>query len=76
MQITSEKVISEIAAALEISLDRVGLKSTSSDLEEWDSLGHISILSRLDLVFDNVTEKIPELASAGSVEEIVRLLNS
>ena len=76
MQITSEKVISEIAAALEISLDRVGLKSTSSDLEEWDSLGHLSILSRLDSVFDNVTEKIPELASAGSVEEIVRLLNS
>jgi hypothetical protein len=43
-------------------------------IEEWDSLGHISILARLDQTFDNITETLPDLASALSVSEMHKLL--
>lgn len=75
MKVSPEQIVEEIATALEISPNSIGVATTSSDIEEWDSLGHISILSRLDAIFDNVTERIPELASAASVKEILKLLN-
>jgi len=75
VKVSPEQIVEEIATALEISPNSIGVATTSSDIEEWDSLGHISILSRLDAIFDNVTERIPELASAASVKEILKLLN-
>jgi len=75
VKVSPEQIVEEIATALEISPNSIGVATTSSDIEEWDSLGHISILSRLDAIFDNVTERIPELASAASVGEILKLLN-
>ena len=44
------------------------------DLVEWDSLGHLTLLMKLDEKFDDITEKIPELASATSVKEIISLI--
>ena len=64
----------EIALALEVEFDQVLPDSQISSIEEWDSLGHISILSRLDLVYDNITERVPDLASCTSVIEIHKLL--
>jgi acyl carrier protein len=49
-------LITEIASALEISESEITPESDSSMIEEWDSLGHISILARLDQTFDNITE--------------------
>lgn len=67
-------LITEIALALEISESEITPESDSSMIEEWDSLGHISILARLDQTFDNITEKLPDLASALSVSEMHKLL--
>ena len=39
------KVVSE---ALEIDSSKISLDSKQSDLEEWDSLGHLTILSAID----------------------------
>jgi hypothetical protein len=64
----------EIALALEVEFDQVLPDSQIGSIEEWDSLGHISILSRLDLVYDNITERVPDLASCTSVIEIHKLL--
>jgi hypothetical protein len=69
-------LIKEIALALEVPEHQISIDSDSSSIEVWDSLGHISILARLDLVFENVTERIPDLASAMSVKEIHKLMNS
>jgi hypothetical protein len=69
-------VINEISLALEVSNNSVTAETTSDMIDEWDSLGQISILARLDLAYDDVTEKVPELAAALSVSEIYKLLKS
>jgi len=67
-------VLRGIAEALEIDEDAVTVDSVSGDLEEWDSLGHISIMSFLDKSFGEITERVPDFASATSVREIISLL--
>jgi hypothetical protein len=68
------ELLTEIAAALEVEAGTVLPESQIGSIEEWDSLGHISILSRLDLVYDNITERVPDLASCTTVVEIHKLL--
>lgn len=63
-----------IAEALEVEADQVTIDTSSSDLEEWDSLGHISIMSFLDKNYNEITERVPDFASATSVQEIVDLI--
>ena len=69
------QIISEIAKALELDESLITIDTQSSDMEAWDSLGQISILVRLDEVFDEVSERIPDLAAAISVREIVELIS-
>lgn len=69
------KLCNEISLALEVAGDRINAETTSEMIDEWDSLGQISILARLDLAYDDITEKVPDLASALSVTEIYRLLS-
>lgn len=76
MKITVEQLCEEIAAALEVNSSQITADTTSSEVEEWDSLGHISILTRLDALLDDVTERVPDLATATSVPEIVTLLRA
>jgi hypothetical protein len=76
MKITVEQLCVEIATALEVDPSRIVPDTTSSDVEEWDSLGHISILTRLDAVLNDVTERVPDLATATSVPELMALLSS
>jgi acyl carrier protein len=64
-------ILQLIADSLEIPVSEVYLNSTSNDFAEWDSLGHLTILQQLDLKYDNITDKAPELASASTVKEIV-----
>lgn len=68
-------LMSEIAKALEIETNRIRPETTSEMLDEWDSLGQISILARLDLVFDGITDRAPDLASATSVAQILKILS-
>lgn len=69
------KLINEISLALEVPNDRINAETTSEMIDEWDSLGQISILARLDLAYNDITEEVPDLASALSVAEIYRLLS-
>ena len=68
------QVISEIARALEVDASLISINTINSDVDEWDSLGQISILVRLDLIFNNISERVPTLASVSSVKEIVKLI--
>jgi hypothetical protein len=68
------QIISEIARALEVDESSISVNTMNSDVDEWDSLGQISILVRLDLIFNNVSERVPALASVSSVKEIVELI--
>ncbi len=70
-----EQLIEGIAEALEVDVSRISLDSRSSDVEEWDSLGHISVMAYLDRAFNDITERVPDFASATSVQEIFDLLD-
>ena len=49
--ITEKDVLEVIKSALDLKKD-VNLNMSMKDLEEWDSLGHIAILSALDKTFE------------------------
>jgi hypothetical protein len=68
-------LISVVVGALEITPEQITDETQASDIEEWDSLGHISILVALDEVVPGVLESVPELASANSISELRRLLH-
>lgn len=68
-------LISLVVGALETTPDRISDQTQASEIEEWDSLGHISILVALDEVILEVSESIPELASATSIPDLLRLLD-
>lgn len=64
-----------------IMADALGVKhlndSDSSDnVEEWDSLGHLSILSAIDNALDGKASDISELANADSVGKIIKILEN
>ena len=49
-------------------------KSASSNIEAWDSLGHLSIITALDKATNGKTAKIKDLAEADSVKKIIDFL--
>lgn len=54
--------------------DKINLKSSSRNVEEWDSLGQLSILTTLDKKFKNKASKLTKLATAETVKDIVSIL--
>lgn len=70
MKISITDICSLVARALEVDSSIITAETKASEVELWDSLGQISILSEIDKTFDGVTERCPALASANSVREI------
>ena len=68
----TEDLLSLIKNALEV--EHVDLSSSMDTIEEWDSLGHLSILSAIDERLDGKASDISDLASATSVEKIINIL--
>jgi hypothetical protein len=69
-----DQIIRELEVALELGFGSLNESTRSEDVPEWDSLGHITILAKLDSLFDNVSERVPELVEASSVSEILAAL--
>jgi acyl carrier protein len=69
-----QEVISLVAKALDENPTKINEQTTSDQVDNWDSLGHIQIMQALDEAYDEVTTKIPELGSATSVHEIYTLI--
>ena len=75
MSMVSEEAVLEIIRdSLEVDADDVTIDSSVEDLEEWDSIGHLSILANLDNVLDGQAAGIQELATADSVRKIMQAL--
>jgi len=72
----NEEIFKLISDALGADLSEISIETTSHDIDEWDSLGHLSILQELDIKYDNITDRVPELASVSSVKEIINLVIS
>ena len=73
--ITEKDVLEVIKSALNLKKD-VNLNMSMKDLEEWDSLGHIAILSALDKTFDGKVASITAIAASDSVGAIVEILKA
>ena len=71
---TKDEVISTIETALEIEKGSLNLDTAMGSIEQWDSLGHLSILSSLDVLFDGLIAHISNISQAQSVEEILSIL--
>ncbi len=73
----NEKSLKElIAECLEIEQNLISIESSNENIEEWDSLGHLSILSSLDEITGGKASEIEDLASALSFSELVNSLES
>ena len=73
-KISDNDVLEIIRKALDLKKQKITLDSTSENVAEWDSLGHLGILMELDKVFDKKVGRISEMAAAGSVKQILQLL--
>ena len=70
---TNEEVFKVIAKALDVKDDEINIDTKASDLIEWDSLGHLSILMELEVAFGQ-SRNDERLASAISVKDILSIL--
>ena len=71
---TKDQIISTIETALEIEKGSLNLDTAMGSIEQWDSLGHLSILSSLDILFDGLIGPISNISEAQSVEDILNIL--
>ena len=62
--ITSQQVLEKIAEALEIDIKNLNIESSSENIEKWDSLGQLAILSALDELFSGAISDIPDIESS------------
>ena len=51
-----DKICAIIAKALEVDLEFVTPETTSNDIDDWDSLGHLTILMELGAEFGSEIE--------------------
>ena len=68
------ELLSLLAEALDV--DGVSERDASSTIENWDSLGQLSIQAKLSAMTEGESDQAPELAVAGTVDEIVAVLRS
>ena len=68
------ELIKKIEEALELEAGSVSLESSSENIEDWDSLGHITILSMLDDATDGASADIVDLTQATSLVEIAKIM--
>ena len=67
--ITEKELIDLIKSAIDTE-DEINIDSTMDDIAEWDSLGHLSILSSLDTFTNGAASEIDSLGDAYSVRDI------
>ena len=73
----SEKILKNlISKILKVKTEKITLNSGMNNLEQWDSLAHLSILSELDKLSKGKASKIKGLSNATTLGNILKLLKS
>ena len=68
------ELFEKVADALDLDAGSVTLESSSENIEDWDSLGHITILGMLDDATNGASADIVDLTQATSMTEIVQIM--
>ena len=63
-----------IAKALKIKVSKINLNSGMSVIEEWDSLGHLSIPIALNKKLGKKSNQYKNLANATTVKDLIKIL--
>jgi len=69
-------LISLIAESLEVDEADIDENASSETIEEWDSLGHLSILSALDDLTDGKASELDGLADSLSLNDLIKTLSA
>ena len=75
MMINEEKVIEIVQSSLKLESGSISIDSSSENVDEWDSLEHLSILVALDQELQGKAGEIDDLAKATSVRGILEAIN-
>ena len=68
---TAADVIKVLEKSLELKSGSINENTRAEDLENWDSLGHLTILVALDRFFDGKISGINEIGQADSLPKIL-----
>ena len=69
-KLNMDNLIGMISKSLGLKKDQINEKSSANNIEKWDSLGQLNILSSLDEFYDGKIADLPDIAKAISVELI------
>jgi hypothetical protein len=69
-----KKFIELVGKSLNVEISKINMNLKLGDIEEWDSLGHLSILTSLDKVTKGKSSKIPGLGTKESLKKIWKKL--
>ena len=75
-KINEKDVLESIQRALCLDTQSITLESSVWNVNEWDSLGHLGILTMLDELFGGKIASIKEMAKADSVKTILKILKN
>jgi acyl carrier protein len=70
-----EKLISELSDILECDKHAISADTHFKELEQWDSLAHVSTVSMIDDVFDTVLSE-DEIKRVSTVADLASLVES
>ncbi len=65
-----EKLFIIISKALKVQKKKINMKLKIGEIEEWDSLGHLEILIKIDKETQGKASKIKNLSNCNSVIKI------
>jgi acyl carrier protein len=74
--ISEKKLKSIIGKILEIKSEKITQNSGMNNIEQWDSLAHLSILTEIDKLTKGRASKIKGLSNSTTIKEILKLLKS
>lgn len=72
---TKEKVIEIVAGVCEVAPFEVTETSTIGDFPAWDSMGHITIMSKIEEAFD-INFEPEEMMEMEDVSDIIKMVDS
>ena len=70
------KLLEIISEATETEFKEININSSMDNLDGWDSLGHLLIISKLDEITDGKASEINTLADCKSVKDLIESLSS
>jgi acyl carrier protein len=70
---TLTKVQEVFATSFNLGPQSVSIETKPGDIPEWDSVGHLSLVSNLESAF-NISFDVDEMMEMENVREIVRLI--